>query len=70
MAVRAGISSQSEFLGMLWNLGIGTASTSCCWRSAVHRCGLAAIRQRRGGVARSEENQRGGARAVAGLETT
>jgi hypothetical protein len=70
MAVRVGICSGSEFLGMLWNLGIGAASTSCCWQSAAHRGGLAAIGQRRGGVARSEENQRGGARAVAGLETT
>jgi hypothetical protein len=46
------------------------ASDSCCWQLVAHRGGRAALGQRRGGVARSEENQRGGARAVAGLETT
>jgi hypothetical protein len=69
-AVRAGISSQSEFLGMLWNLGRGAASTSCCWQSAVHRGVLAALGQRRGGVACAGKSQRGGAREVAGLEAT
>jgi hypothetical protein len=69
-AVRAGISSRSEFLGMLWNLGRGAASTSYCWRSEAHRGGLAALGQRRGGVARTGKSQRGGVRAVAGLEAT
>jgi hypothetical protein len=45
-------------------------STSCCWRSAVHRGGLAALGKRQGSVARTGKSQRGGARAVAGLEVT
>jgi hypothetical protein len=55
---------------MLWNLVRGVASNSCCRRSAAHRGGLAALGQRRGSVARAGKSQRGGARAVAGLEAT
>jgi hypothetical protein len=69
-AVRAGKSSQREAPGYAEELGKGTASDSCCWRSAAHHGGLAELGQRRGGVACLEENQRGGARAVAGLEVT
>jgi hypothetical protein len=47
----------------------GTAR-GCCWWSAAHRGGRAELEQRRGGVARLEENQEREARAVAGLETT
>jgi hypothetical protein len=69
-AVRGGISSRREAPGYAEELGKGTASDSYCWRSMAHRGGRAALGQRRGGVACSEENQRRGARAVAGLETT
>jgi hypothetical protein len=55
---------------MLWNLVRGAASNSYCRRSAAHRGGLAALGQRRGSVARAGKSQRGGARAVAGLEAT
>jgi hypothetical protein len=58
-AVRAGISSQCEFLGMLWNLVRGAVSNSCCWQSVEHRGGLAALGQRRGGVARAGEEPEG-----------
>jgi hypothetical protein len=66
--VRTVISSRSEFLGMLWNLGRGAASNSYCWWSVAHRGGLVVLGQRRGGVARTGKSQREGARAVAGLE--
>jgi hypothetical protein len=69
-AVRAGISSRREAPGYAEELGKGTASDSCSWQSAAHRGGRVALGQRRGDVARLEENQRGGARAVAGLKTT
>jgi hypothetical protein len=68
--VQAGLSSRREAPGYAEELGKGTASDSYCWRSAAHRGGRAVLGQRRGGVARSEENQMGGARAVAVLETT
>jgi hypothetical protein len=66
--VQAGISSRREAPSHAVGLRSGTAHGSCCGRS--HRGGRAALGQRRGGMARSEENQRGGARAVAGLGTT
>jgi hypothetical protein len=70
MAVRVDISSRREALGHAVGLRSGTARSSCCWRSAVHRGGRAELGQRRGGVARLEENQKREARAAASLETT
>jgi hypothetical protein len=69
-AVRVDISSRREAPGHAVGSRSGTAHGSCCWRSTAHRGSRAALGQRRGGVARLEENQRGGARAVAGLEMT
>jgi hypothetical protein len=43
-------------------------SISCCWWPAAHRGDRAELEQRRGGVAREEKSQRGGARAATGLE--
>jgi hypothetical protein len=45
-------------------------SSSCCWRPAAHRGGLATLGQRLGGVARAEESQRRKAGAVTSLEVT
>jgi hypothetical protein len=43
-------------------------SSSCCWQPVAHRGDRAELGQRRGGVARAGKSQKGGARAVAGLE--
>jgi hypothetical protein len=57
-AVRIDISSQREAPGHAVGLRSGTARSSCCWRSAAHRGDRAELGQRRGGVARAEENQK------------
>jgi hypothetical protein len=70
-AVKGGRGSDPvEAPGYAEELRKGTSSDSCCWRLAAHRGGLAVLGQRRGGMAHSEENQRGGAGAVASLEAT
>jgi hypothetical protein len=65
-----GISTRREAPGYAEELGKGMASDSCCWQLVAHLGGRAVLGQRRGGVARSKQNQRGGARTVAGLEAT
>jgi hypothetical protein len=69
-AVRVDISSRREAPSHVVGLRSGTTRSSCCWRSTAHRGGWAALGQRRGGVARSEENQKREARAADGLEMT
>jgi hypothetical protein len=69
-AVRVDISSRREAPGHAVGLRSGTMHSSCCWRPAAHRGGRAELGQRRGGVARAEENQKREARAADGLEMT
>jgi hypothetical protein len=68
--VRVDISSRRRAPGHYVGLRSGTASDSCCWRSAAHRGGRAELGQRRRGVARAEDNQKREARAADGFETT
>jgi hypothetical protein len=70
MAVRVDISCRREAPGHAVGLRSGTACSSCCWRSTVHRGCRAALGQSRGGVARSVQNQKREARAADSLETT
>jgi hypothetical protein len=66
-AVRADISSRKKAPGHAVGLRSGTVRSSCCWRPAARRGSRAELGQRRGGVARAEENQKREARAAAGL---
>jgi hypothetical protein len=69
-AVRVDISSRRGAPGHAMGLRSSTARDSCCWRSETHRGGRAGLGQRRGGVARTEKNQKRGARAAAGSKMT